>query len=888
MTFPEVDSRKTSDKERIESLLELNLNNSRSQNFEMTGSNQKLETNYLKSLELYRKSQEVSRTFGPSNANQEINEYPDKTPIKQSQTQQHSNPSIGKNIKALGLKTLQSNQNVRPDYKQKIQKLETTLQNTRIFLSMVIHDMRNPTNSIDFALKEVLNLLDLNKQSGPNNRSNFKGSMSFGEKHAMLRESTKINTNSYNKKFTQSSNPFGSFGPFSSIKCGNNLPSFDQQLQQQQSRNQSNPFSKLLTKELNVIQEEQKGEDSVSFKVSKNQNFKFGESPPHTLDDIDMPDELISERKTSINQIKEMEINESSSIFLDKQNFRRFVQLSDLPGISLSIIQHDAQQSQRPMIQFELEHETIGHPNLQSNRYSSRQLFNRDQPRNDISFGHCQITEAFMIENQNGHQPQYYNSGQNSPTNELAQEVLMHFKEKGILMNDYKRSYAEQLLKNSLFGSTMLLNLINDLLDLAKMQNSKDDKSKGDPRIILNPVWFNIFETVQKAIDTIEFQAQQKNIQIFNEFDEEVLGYFVQVWDKQKIQKSKEYAALENIKNNKPKDMEVKTQRSRSVSLNNNDINKLQTIDMENNQYYIDFKIQIKDSGCGISKENINKIFVNFGKLDEHKKINQGGTGLGLSICKSLIELMGGSVKVESEKDVGTTFMMSLKTKQRMKNFKSFNPYAEECSQHIPKQNFHFQNQSQLLVPPGVEEQTSERAQSKYSEYQALTPIAYSNGLHMNNTIERHKKYSVLIANDEVFQLMIMMRILQQSDFIVDDAENGMGGIEACKKIRFNGFQGIQDIFNVKAHNDQSDDFLQQPPVMIALSAFADESIQNSCIEAGFDDFIETPLTSDKIREKIIKKLEDREQEKNYLQMIDESPIGRVISIAPPGCQMMS
>ena len=59
----------------------------------------------------------------------------------------------------------------------------------------------------------------------------------------------------------------------------------------------------------------------------------------------------------------------------------------------------------------------------------------------------------------------------------------------------------------------------------------------------------------------------------------------------------------------------------------------------------------------------MGKIFVNFGKLDEHNKMNPGGTGLGLSICKCLIELMGGSVKVESEKDVGTTFIVSLKSK---------------------------------------------------------------------------------------------------------------------------------------------------------------------------------------------------------------------------------
>ena len=86
----------------------------------------------------------------------------------------------------------------------------------------------------------------------------------------------------------------------------------------------------------------------------------------------------------------------------------------------------------------------------------------------------------------------------------------------------------------------------------------------------------------------------------------------------------------------------------------------------ENQEKYLKFELRIKDSGVGISPENLSKLFMNFGKLDEHAESNKRGTGLGLSICKSLIELMGGTVTVESEVGVGTTFIMSLQTKCKM------------------------------------------------------------------------------------------------------------------------------------------------------------------------------------------------------------------------------
>lgn len=66
----------------------------------------------------------------------------------------------------------------------------------------------------------------------------------------------------------------------------------------------------------------------------------------------------------------------------------------------------------------------------------------------------------------------------------------------------------------------MLLNLINDLLDLAKIENSQFN---------FNTTQFNLHEVIQKAIETLDFSAQQKNIKVDYTYEEENIGYFMEI-----------------------------------------------------------------------------------------------------------------------------------------------------------------------------------------------------------------------------------------------------------------------------------------------------------------------------------------------------------------------
>jgi len=63
---------------------------------------------------------------------------------------------------------------------------------------------------------------------------------------------------------------------------------------------------------------------------------------------------------------------------------------------------------------------------------------------------------------------------------------------------------------------------------------------------------------------------------------------------------------------------------------------------------FIKFNLIVRDFGYGIAPESLDKLFIDFSKLNDEMKVNKEGVGLGLSICKSLIQRMAGSVSVES------------------------------------------------------------------------------------------------------------------------------------------------------------------------------------------------------------------------------------------------
>ena len=143
-------------------------------------------------------------------------------------------------------------------------------------------------------------------------------------------------------------------------------------------------------------------------------------------------------------------------------------------------------------------------------------------------------------------------------------------------------------------------------------------------------------ETINEALILIKEKAAKKNIIINEEFDPRL--EFIEA-DKQRIKQM-----LLNLLSNA-----VKFSKEEGGTIT---ISAKRDGDMA--------RISVSDTGIGIRKDDIGKLFKEFQQLDSGSTRKYGGTGLGLVITKKLIELHGGKIMVESRYGEGTTFTFSL------------------------------------------------------------------------------------------------------------------------------------------------------------------------------------------------------------------------------------
>lgn len=192
---------------------------------------------------------------------------------------------------------------------------------------------------------------------------------------------------------------------------------------------------------------------------------------------------------------------------------------------------------------------------------------------------------------------------------------------------------------------TRLSGIINDLLDLTKVEAGKMDFrfEKGD---INSPVEF--------VKNTFENLAKEKKIELKLEAQKEIAHTY---FDSQRIEQVVTNLVSNAVKfTNENGKIIIKTE---TIPLEKVDKSKI--FDLQNPVFYENYiKVSVADSGIGIAPEDIVKVFDKFQQIENSLNRKNGGTGLGLPIAKQLIEAHRGFIWVESEPNIGTTFSFIL------------------------------------------------------------------------------------------------------------------------------------------------------------------------------------------------------------------------------------
>jgi len=326
-----------------------------------------------------------------------------------------------------------------------------------------------------------------------------------------------------------------------------------------------------------------------------------------------------------------------------------------------------------------------------------------------------------------------------------------------------------------------LLAIINDILDLSKVEAGKMELVISD---------YHVKSMVNEILHMMDIAASRKGILLKYDYAEEIPCRYS--GDEGRIKQ-----ILINLINNA-----IKFTKEGYVR-----VTVEGTPGEVEDEEILTFRV--RDTGCGIRKEDMEKIFEDFRQVDSKKNRSAEGTGLGLAITKHLVQLMQGRIEVESVYGVGTMFTVMIPQKiVDKRTLKEVPDFAEK------------------------------------NEEQVETFIA--------NTVK------VLIVDDNLVNRKVAKGFLSAYCFQLDEAASGFEAIELVKKKKYDiifmdhmmpemdGIEAVRIIRRDCGENGAS-------PVIIALTANAMEGVQKKFLSSGFQDFLPKPLDRKSLNNMLMK-----------------------------------
>ena len=353
----------------------------------------------------------------------------------------------------------------------------------------------------------------------------------------------------------------------------------------------------------------------------------------------------------------------------------------------------------------------------------------------------------------------------------------------------YEEKCPPEVIENShdiMNASQTLLEIVGNILDINKIESEKLE-------IVENPYDFR--ESITSMCKVTSTRIGEKNIK-FNLSIADDLPYEL-IGDKVHVKE-----IVNNILTNA-----IKYTEQGEINLNVKCVN-------DYNKRLSNLIITCQDTGRGIKKEYISKLFTKFERLDIEKNTTTEGTGLGLAITKALTEMMGGTINVSSQFGKGSIFVITLP--QKVSKFRR----------------------------PMTEKEMMDTA-SKL----------------LNNKVEESKTYNIdyghrkiLIVDDNKLNIKVARRAISDFDFEIDECYDGLECLN--KVVVGNEYDLIlMDIMMPNMSGETAIKRLKENPnfkiPVIALTADAVAGAKEKYVSEGFVDYIAKPFNKEQMKQKL-------------------------------------
>ncbi|MES1023836.1 response regulator [Gloeocapsa sp. BRSZ] len=463
----------------------------------------------------------------------------------------------------------------------------------------------------------------------------------------------------------------------------------------------------------------------------------------------------------------------------------------------------------------------------------------------------------------------------------------------------------KEFLETIRTSSNVLLILLNDVLELSKIESGK---------LELEQRAFNLRTCVEEAVEILAFKAAEKNIE---------LAYIIHpdtpsniVGDVTRLRQ-----IIVNLLSNSVK---FTHQGEVIVSVT---ARELECADKLARRYEIQFAV--KDTGIGIPLATIEHLFQAFSQGDASITREYGGTGLGLAIAKQLCEMMQGRIWVETQANQGSTFYFTIATTIDTSVFP-----PDSCALHFARkrmlivvdhptilQSLVWQAQSWGIVPHSLEPTAAlaqiqqgtlfdvaivdaqihqsdaliaicqdsklplillttitnqnvlpQIAQPEYVSYltkpiktshlysilsQIWDQLLESDTNNSDSTFAAHLPLRILLAEDNIVNLKIALHILQSLGYHADVASNGLEVLDTLRRQNYDVV--LMDVQMPKMDGLTATRQIVQEfrteirPRIIAMTANAMQEDKEECLAAGMNDYISKPIQVEELTQALLK-----------------------------------